>query len=322
MAPNRPFTVDPVLTAIAIGYSNPAQALIADKVLPRIPVGQEIFKWTEYPVAEAFTVPETEVGRRGQVNQVTFSGTERESSTRDYGLDTPIPISDINVARAAREAKTSNYDPEQHSVAMLTKLVQLDREVRCAKRIQDPNTYAPGRRIVLAGGDQLSDYANSDPLGVLDAAIEGTLIYRANTLVMGNRPWSFLKRHPKLVNAVKGNLTSEGFITKQQLADLLDIKEVLVGDAHVNTARPGQAANLTRAWGNSISALYIDPTATKDEITFGFTATFGTKIAGRIEDEDIGLEGGVRVRSGEKIKEEIVAKDVGYLIQNPVAEAA
>jgi len=322
MAPNRPFTVDPVLTAIAIGYSNPAQVLIADKVLPRMPVGQEVFKWTEYPIAEAFTVPQTQVGRLGQVNQVDFTGTERQSSTSDYGLDVPIPISDINVARAAREAGTSAYDPEQHSVAMLTKLVQLDREVRCATRIQDPATYAESRRVALAGGDQLSDFENSDPIGLFLSAIEGTLIYRANTLVMGNKPWSFIRRHPKLVNAVKGNLTSEGLITKEQLADLLEIKEVLVGDAHVNTARPGQKANLTRAWGNFISALYIDPTATKDEITFGFTATFGSKIAGRIEDKDIGLEGGVRVRSGEKVKEEIVAKDVGYLIQNPVAAAA
>ncbi|EFO31671.1 capsid protein [Roseibium sp. TrichSKD4] len=322
MASNRPFNVDPVLTAIAIGYSNPAQALIADKVLPRMPVPQELFKWTEYPAVEAFTVPQTEVGRLGQVNQVEFTGKERESAVRDYGLDVPIPIGDINVARAARAAGTGNFDPEQHAVTMLTKLVQLDREVRCATVVQDPATYAAERRLVLAGDDQLSDYENSDPLGVLDAAIEGPLIYRANTLVMGNKPWSFLKRHPKLVNAVKGNLTSEGFITKQQLADLLDIRQVLVGDAHVNTARPGQDMKLTRAWGNFISALYVDPTASKGEATFGFTAQFGTKIAGRIEDKDVGLEGGFRIRSGEKVREVIVAKDVGCLIQNPVAEAA
>ncbi|MGS4886095.1 capsid protein [Roseibium sp. MB-4] len=320
MAPPRPFVVDPVLTAIAIGYSNPAQVLIADMILPRQSVGQEVFKWTEYPIAEAFTVPDTEVGRRGQVNQVTFTGEERESSTRDYGLDNPIPNTDIKAAAAARAANRSNYDPEQHSVAMLTKLVELDREVRVAKTVQDPANYKADNRMVLAGGDQLSDYVNSDPLGVLDAAIEGTFIYRANTMTMGNVVWGFLKRHPKLVNAVKGNLTSEGFITKEQLADLLEIKKVLVGDAHVNTARPGQNVQMTRAWGNFIGAHYIDESARPEgEVTWGFTAQFGNKVAGRIEDPDIGLEGGFRIRSGERIKEEIVAKDVGYLIQNPVA---
>lgn len=319
MAPRRPFIVDPVLTAIAIGYSNPAQALIADDVMPRVSVGAELFKWTEYPLAEAFTVPDTEVGRRGQVNQITFSGEERESAVRDYGLDVPIPNSDLKAASDARVQNRSTYDPEQHSTTMLTKIVQLDREVRVAGKVQDPNSYDASRRLVLAGGDKLSDYANSDPIGVLDAAIDGTLIYRANQLTMGNVVWSKLKRHPKLVNAIKGNLTSEGMITKSQLAELLDIKRVIVGDAHVNTARPGQPVNLARAWGNFISAHYIDPSARPEgEVTWGFTAQYGTRVAGRIEDPDIGLEGGFRIRSGERTKEEIVAKDVGYLIQAPV----
>ncbi|WP_319775498.1 capsid protein [Breoghania sp.] len=319
MAPRRPFVVDPVLTSIAIGYSNPAQAMIADRVLPRVSVGGEAFKWTEFPLGEAFTVPETEVGRKGQVNQVEFSGEERDGSVRDYGLDAPVPQSDIDVAAAARAQGRSNYDPEQHATVMLTKLVELDREVRVATRVQDPASYAAARRVALAGTDKLSDYANSDPIGVLDAAIDGTLIYRANTLVMGQPVWAKIKRHPKLVNAVKGNLTEEGIITKEQLADLLDIKEVLVGEAFVNTARPGQEAVLARAWGNSISALYIDPTARPEgEITYGFTAQFGTRVAGRIEDEDIGLQGGHRIRSGERIREVICAQDVGYLIQTPI----
>lgn len=319
MATKRPFVVDPILTAIAIGYSNPAQALIADDVMPRQTVGGEQFKWTEYPIAEAFTVPDTEVGRRGQVNQITFSGEERESSVRDYGLDVPIPNSDIKSAADARREKRSSYDPEQHSVMMLTKITQLDREVRVAQKVQDANNYDASRRLVLAGGDKFSDYVNSDPLGVLDAAIQGTLIYRPNQLTMGNVVWNWIKRHPKLVNAIKGNLTNEGFITKQQLAELLDIKRILVGDAHVNTARPGQPMNLTRAWGNFIAAHYVDGTAhIENEVTWGFTAQYGTKVAGRIEDPDIGLEGGFRIRSGERVKEEIVAKDVGYLIQDPV----
>lgn len=319
MATKRPFVVDPVLTAIAIGYSNPAQALIADDVMPRQSVGAEIFKWTAYPLAEAFTVPDTEVGRRGQVNQITFSGEERESSVKDYGLDVPIPNSDIKASADARKQNRSTYDPEQHSTMMLTKITQLDREVRVAAKVQDPTNYDATRRMTLVGTDKLSDFANSDPLGVLDAALQGTLIYRPNQMTMGNVVWNWLKRHPKLVNAIKGNLTNEGFITKQQLADLLDIKRVLVGDAHVNTARPGQPVNLTRAWGNFIAAHYTDATARPEgEVTWGFTAQYGGKVAGRIEDPDIGLEGGFRIRVGERVKEEIVAQDVGYLIQDPV----
>ncbi len=318
MAPKRPFVVDPVLTAIAIGYSNPAHTLIADQVLPRMTVGQETFKWTEYPLAEAFTVPDTRVGRRGQVNQVEFNGEERESSVEDFGLDTPVPYTDIRAAAAARAQKRSTYDPEQHSTMTMTKLVELDREIRVANKIHNANAYAADRKVQLSGTSQFNDYTNSDPIGVLDTAIHGTLIHRANTLVMGFPVWSVIKRHPMLINAVKGGLTTEGMITRQQLADLLEIKEVLVGEAFYNTSKPGQAVTMARAWGKHVSALFIDKSAGPDEITFGFTAQFGEKIAGRIEDEDIGLEGGFRIRSGERVKELIVAQDVGYFVEDAV----
>ena len=34
---------------------------------------------------------------------------------------------------------------------------------------------------------------------------------------------------------------------------------------------------------------------------------------------DVGLQGGVRIRTGERVKELVIAKDVGYFIQNAVA---
>ena len=316
----RPFVVDPVLTAIAIGYSNPADTLIADEVLPRAPVGQEAFKWTKYPLEDGFSIDETLVGRKGKPNEVEFSGEEAESSVQDHGLDAPVVNSDVEAARAAREKGLSTYDPEARAVAGLTNRIQLAREVRVASVIQNPNTYAAARRVTLAGNSQLSDYANSDPIGVIQTALDGTLVYRPNVVTMGFAAWSVIRRHPKLLKAVKGGLTDEGLLTRQQFADLFEIPKVLIGSSYVNTSKKGQAATLARCWGKHISCLYINPEATTQEgITFGLTAQFGTRIAGRIEDPDIGLQGGYRVRSGERVRELVVAPDVGYFIQNAVA---
>jgi hypothetical protein len=320
MAPNRPFPVNPVLTAIAVGYSNPAVTLIADQVLPRVDVGDEKFKWTEYPLEQGFTVPETLVGRKSRPNQVEFTGIEKDDSTDDHALDDPIPIGDIRTAERQRAAGLSNYDPRARATAMLTKLTMLAREIRVAGLVHNAASYATGRKITLSGTSQLSDYTNSDPIEVLKQAIDGTLVFRANTLVLGQAAWSKLSSHPHLVNAVRGNLTNKGMITRQELANLLEIKQVLVGESYVNTARKGQTASLSRVWGKHIAALYIDPTATNQEgITFGMTAHVGTRIAGSIADPMVGMEGGEIVRVGEKLKELIVAKDVGYFIENAVA---
>jgi hypothetical protein len=319
MASNRPFIVNPALTAIAVGYSNPAQTLIADRVLPRVPVGSESFKWTEYPLAEGFTVPETKVGRTGQPARVEFTGTEKDASTDDHGLDDMIPNSDINEAARQRAAGLSNFDPRARAVESLTSYIQLAREIRVAGIVHNAASYAAGRKIALSGTSQFSDYANSDPIGVIKAGLEGTLVFRPNTAVMGQAAWSKISSHPHLVNAVRGNLTNKGIITREEFAALFELKQVLIGESYVNSAAKGQTASLARVWGKHLALLYIDPTATtQGGITFGFTAQVGTRIAGTVADPNIGLEGGERVRVGEKVKELVVAKDAGYFVENVV----
>lgn len=320
MAPNRPFIVDPVLTAVAIGYRNPAHTLIADLVLPRIPVGGEKFNWTKYPISEGFTVPDDAVGRTSRPNQVRFSGFRETSETEDRGLDDPIPNSDIKAAAEMRAKGLGTFDPEARAVEMLENYKQLNREIRVSRLVFNPATYAAGRKIVLSGSSRFSDYANSDPIEVIKAALEGTLVFRPNMLVLGQPVWSKLSSHPAIVNAIRGNLTTKGIVTKEEFARLFEVQRVLVGESMLNTARLGQDVSLARVWGKHMAALYIDPAVTAESgITFGFTAQYGGKVAGRIEDPDVGLHGGQRIRNGESVKELVAAPDVGYLIQDAVA---
>ena len=319
--PPRPFVQTPALTAVALGYRN--LAMIADQALPRTPVPAETYKWMYYPYAELFTVPATLVGRRGRVQRVEFSGQEQSGLTHDHGLETGIPYSDINAAEALRAAGVSAYDPEARATQGLTDLVLLDREVRVAKMVQDPTNYAPARRLVLSGSDQFSD-PNSDPIKVFKALQYSTMIYRPNTWVMGRDCWTGLSSHPKLVNAIRGNVTGSGIIKPQELVDLFSgegLKQILIGESFVNINKPGQAPQLARTWGKSIQMYYLDNALPPEMggITFGWTAQFGTRIAGSWDDRNVGLDGGRVVRTGEKVEERIVAPDVGVIIQNAVA---
>ncbi|PRA87928.1 capsid protein [Ochrobactrum sp. MYb29] len=323
MSAKRPFPIDPTLTAIAIGYRNPAHTLIGRRVLPPLEVLSEQFKWNVFPLSEGFTVPETRVSRKGRVNQVEFSASEESESVDDFGLDDAIPNSDITAAARARAEKRSSFDPRSSAVEGLTNLIELDREVRVAKLLQNPNNYAADKRIALAGNSKLSDFVNSDPYGVIDDAMGKTLVYRPNRISMGFAVWNKIKRHPKLIKAIKGGLTEDGAITKAQFAELFELsaENVLVGEALLNTTRKGQDPRLERVWGNSIQLNFVDTakrSSTDYNVTFGFTAEYGNRISGSIQDPDIGLEGGERVRVGERVKELICAKDVGVIITNPI----
>lgn len=307
--PKAPFPIQPELTAIAIGYRN--KKLIADEVLPRVPVGKEEFKYWKYDLAEGFTVPDTKVGRKSRPNEVEFSATEQTDSTDDYGLDDPIPNKDIDNA-------PENYDPLGRSTEQLTDIILLDREVRTSSLVFNSANYGVNNKVVLSGTDQFTDQANSDPIGVIMDSLDA-MIMRGNAMTIGRTAFSALARHPDILKAVHANSGDKGIASREAIAALFELDEIFVGEARINTAKKGQAPTLQRAWGGHISLMYRDKLAdTRHGTTFGFTAQFGNRIAGAQPDSDIGLRGGQRVRVGESVKELLTANDLGYFIENAV----
>lgn len=307
----RPFPIDPQLTAIAIAYRNPDVALIADDVLPRTPTAQE-FKYLKYDLAQGFTVPDTKVGRKSMPNEVEFSATEITDKVVDHGLDDIVPNEDI-------EADNQGVDPLGMAVGYLTNLVMLAREKRTADLVFALNTYAAANRTTLSGTSQWSDTTNSDPVAAIGDALD-VPVMRPNIAVFGQQTWTVLRRHPKIVQAVKSTAQGAGMVTRQEFADLFELQQIYVGQSFLNTAKKGQTVSNARVWGKHASFIYRDRAAgPQNGTTFGFTAEFGNRIAGQIDEPRIGLTGSVRVRSGERVKELVTASDLAYFFQNAVA---
>lgn len=306
----RPFPINPTLTAIALAYRNPDVALIADDVLPRTPTDQE-FKWLAYDLAQGFTIPETRVGRKSAPNEVDFACTEVQDKVVDYGLDDIVPNEDI-------EADNQGVDPLGTATAYLTNLVNLGREKRVADLVFNPASYNAGFVLPLSGSSQWSD-PTSDPVAAIGDALDMPVM-RPNIATFGQQTWTKLRRNPKIVNAIKGGTTVAGMVSREEFAELFELQAVYVGAGFANTAKRGQAVALQRVWGKHAAFIYRDRAAGPQAgVTFGFTAQWGNKIAGNLDEPKIGLTGSQRVRTGERLKEVIAAKDVAFLFQNAVA---
>ena len=314
--PTSAFPINPSLTAIAIGYRNKDYTLIADQVLPRLQVPQK-FSYTVYDAAQGYTVPDTKVGRKSEPTMVDFGGKAIDAQCEDYGLDDLVPNSDVAAWEAMpKPASGGPLSPLAVSTMMLTGLIELDREVRVAKQVFNAANFAANNQQTLSGTSQWSDYANSNPLSALLTALDVPLI-RPNKLVIGQQAWTALRQHPKIVNAVFRTPQNSGTVPKEALAELLEIDEVIVGSGYVNTARKGQAPNYVRVWGKHAALISVSLAAAQAmQPTFGFTGQFGTRIAGDLPEPKAGLRGGVRVRSGESVKEVISCPDAGYFFQN------
>lgn len=308
---NAPFPIQPELTAIAVRYRNPS--LIADQVLPRVPVATQEFKYFLYSASEDFTLPATLVGRRGRPAEVEFSATEVTSSTFDYALDDPIPQADV-------ENAPPSIDIRARAVEGLADLIALDREKRCADLVFAAATYPAGRKATLSGTSQWSDFTNSNPIDAILGGLDAPVL-RPNVIVMGQAVWSKVRQHPRVVQAVYGSAVTGGVVTREQLAAVLEVDEILVGQGWINTAKKGQTASVSRVWGKHCALIHRDGLADTrgNRTTFGFTAQWGDRIAGEIEDRMIGMRGGIRVRVGESVREVVCAADLGYFFENAVA---
>ena len=315
---NFPFTPSPQYTAIALAYQN--KELIADLVLPRTTVNERSFKWDLHTKSDMFTVPDLLVGRKGVPNEVEFTATEQTSSVGDYGLDDVVPQEDVDSARSK-----PGLDPLGRATEGVSELIMLAREKRVADLVFAAATYPSGSKVTLDAANQWSAFSNaaSDPVEDILAAHEAMLM-KPNTLVLGSQVWFQLRRHPKVISAVfalGGNAATGGIASLQAVADLFEVDRILIGRAFINTAKPGQTATYSRIWGKQAALLRINPLAgvRGNDISFGMTAEYGTRIAGTIAEPRVGLRGATRVRVGESVKELVTAADCGYLFDAAVA---
>jgi len=311
------FIIRPELTAVAVAYAN--EKFIADLVAPRVDVLTKEFTYQKYSLGDAFTAPETRVSRKGSPNTVDWTSTEVTDSCDDHALDAPVTLDDIEQwEKAVAAGQTVAPSPEIYAASMVAGLVDLKREQRTANLVFNANSYATANKVTLSGASQWSD-PSSDPQIAIGDAMD-TMIVRPNVAVFGRAAWTKTSRNIELCKAVFGNGTTKGQIPKEAFAELFELDEVLVGEGWVNTAAKGQPPVMTRLWGKHMALINRNKKAnTKQGLSFAMTAQFGTRLAGHIEDADIGMRGGRRIRSGESVKELITANDLGYCFFNVVS---
>ena len=166
MATQAPFPVNGELTAVAVSYRN--RALIADLVLPRVPVMQSEFKYMKYDKDSGFTIPDTKIGRKSEANIVETGGVEVTDSTVDYALKDVVPMTDLANA-------PDGYDPKARATEFTTNLLDLAREVRAANLVFSTAQYGTANKATLSGTSQWSD-TTSDPIRAILGAMDSMLL--------------------------------------------------------------------------------------------------------------------------------------------------
>lgn len=308
--------VDGVLSNIAVEYTN--KKLIAADVCPMVEVPKKSDTYFVYDKADRFTPAKTDRGPKDKANEVEWNVSTGDYSCKDKALAEFVP--DSVVANADAPLR-----PRAKTVEVLTDLILLDREIRVRDLTTTAANFGAAYKIALSGTAQFSDYANSDPIAVIDTG-KAACFVDPNTMIMSKAVFDKLKRHPQLLDHVKGGATNSNpaKITAELMAEVFEVERILIGEAKVNTANKGKTATFDYIWPKSIVLAYIDPNSQLQGVSWLKTFLWkqmATNLGYQVRswrDESRG-GGGEVIEVQSSVAEKVVCSDLAYLISGAVA---
>lgn len=256
-----------------------------------------------------------------------------------YGVETDSFAIDVwAAAKAISDQVRANEDAplnsDRNAMQFLTRLERIRREKSFAAACMATSKWAldvTGNTSASSyGSDTVAQWDDGDSHPLLDIAEYRTRVtlktgYNPNVLVLGRQVWDDLKNHADIVARISGGSTngSPALVTRELVAGLMELDEIVVMDAVENTAADGATFSGSFIAGKHGLLMYRDPTAAIESVTAVKTFTWqryagaanGTRML-TYRDENIHSDI-VEIESA--FAHKIVATDLGVFFNGLVA---
>lgn len=245
MNPTQVRVINPVLTSVVQGYVHPNR--IGEKLFPRVNVdasggqvitfGKESFQLFNSQRAPGSATKRVQYGYQGAPFALlnhSLEGVLPDEYRRDA---LAVPGIDLGreIVQGVMDAMTLRLEFEQAQVAL------------------NPANYDANHQVVLNGMDKWSHQAMLPAKQIREfrEVIRTEIGVRPNTLALSVRAFNALVENPSIVERFR--YTSHESITAEMIAGLLELEQVVVGEAiYVN-----QAEQMVDIWGNNAVLAYV-----------------------------------------------------------------
>lgn len=318
------------LTNVSVAYIQKADAFIATKVFPKVPVSKQSDLYWKYSKSDW---RRTDVQRRAPSTE--SPGVGWNVDTDSYFAHVYAVHKDIDDQLRANADSVFNMDRD--ASAFITNQLLLKRDLDWAATYFKSGVWSTDINGVGANptGSQFLQWnlSTSDPIkqfADLQVAFVRNSGFKANTLVLGADTLTSLKNHPAIIDRIK--YTQRGIVTEDLLATLFDVDKVLVSYATV-AAGPqipdARAQDAAASYGfimNSKAALlcYTPSSPSLMQPAAGYTFTWNGYLGGNAQ--------GIKVKSfrmehiaSDRVEAEmtydmkVVSPDLGVFMANAVA---
>lgn len=286
--------VNALLTNLSLMYAQEADAFVAQRVFPVIPVNNRSDRYTIFSRAD---FNRNTMRKRAPGTESAGSG-YKVDTTPTYSCDVWALHHDIDDQTRANADSVFNLDSD--ATKFLVNQALISREKDWASTFFAGSVWTTTRTGVVSAPSsvqviQWSDYPNSTPIQDIRRTAQAVQLAnggrRPNKLVLGRPVFDVLCDHPDFIDRIKYGQTPgrPAKVTLEGMAQIFELDEVLVMDAIENTGTETQAllnGLETNAFIGSKSALLVyTPVSPGLQVpasgyTFAWTGYFGAAANG------------------------------------------
>lgn len=280
--------IDPILTNFSIGYATQFP-LIGDTLFPMVDVALPTGKYRVFDRSNRLIFAShrepggvTNEVRAGKFSIDTFT-------TQEHALQASIADEERQwIAAGNANAATSlvsGLDPETDSLALITRSVLYEHELKASTLARTTGSYASGMTTALSG---TARWDNQTPLGtggtpdmpVSNPVLDIQTGVRAITAKIGRPPnkliipwdvWTWLPDHPRIVKRFQYfDLTRPDAF---RLLTGFDGEIVIANSEYNDVNNENDTENITKFWGKDVILAYVEDQPQQLTQTWGKTFT-------------------------------------------------
>ena len=261
--------VDKLLTGVSSAYI--PEGFISESLFPTVDSIEKTGKLAKYGT-DHLRIHQDIIGGAGEYPRIkTQVRTQSSYSIEGHGLEGLVTEDDYSNVQ-------NPYDAEKDETLGITTTIMVGKEKSVADTLSD--TAILTQNVTLSGTSQWSDYGNSDPVDDLltgRAAVKDGCGFPPDTAVMSWEVYQQLRYHPQLLDSLGFKEHKPGGLSYDQIAQVLEVKRVLIGMASYESAKQGQTSSLAAIWGKHCILMKMPAKAMKYQTSLGYCF----KLAGR-----------------------------------------
>jgi hypothetical protein len=260
-ATGRDIHIDQTLSNVAINHR--PEGFIADMIAPIVEVPKQSDHYVIFSRADKHRRPSTLRSQGTRPTRVDQNVSSATYFADNYALYSPVTIEERANADPIYLNKIINGRTE-----LITDLLMIDWEVRVANMVN--STTNVGNSASVA-----SEWDGAgDPLGDINSMIDtvqNASAQRPNKVVFGLDAWKSFRRDSNVRNIIFGNNNGGGYPSTQQVKDIFEVDDVLIGGAFQNTGAEGLSESLSTIWTDNVLVYYAPPAPTVERPSYMYS---------------------------------------------------